>query len=349
MRIKGRAALSNPAGRFARRERELDPGDEAERLPTELHVDVSRKVIAHNRSPDVGFSQSLNPYKGCEHGCIYCYARTTHSYLDLSPGRDFETQLYYKPHAARLLRAELARPDYAVEPLAIGVNTDAYQPIERVLKITRSVLELLLELKHPLTLITKSALILRDLDLLEQLAAERLVAVMVSLTTLDDDLKRRMEPRTAGPQQRLGVVKELSTHRVPVGVMLAPIIPALNDHEIERMAEAAAAHGARSAGYVLLRLPHEVRSLFVEWLREHYPERAEHVLSLLRQMRGGRLNDPRFHSRQRGAGPFADLLHARFERARRANGLVDESLFELDTTAFRRPRMTHAQLDLWGR
>jgi DNA repair photolyase len=349
MRIKGRGALSNPAGRFARRERELDPGDEAERLPTELHVDASRTVIAHNRSPDVGFSQSLNPYKGCEHGCIYCYARTTHSYLDLSPGRDFETQLYYKPHAARLLRAELARPDYAVEPLAIGVNTDAYQPIERVLKVTRSVLELLLELKHPLTLITKSALILRDLDLLEQLAAERLVAVMVSLTTLDDELKRRMEPRTAGPQQRLGVVKELSTHRVPVGVMLAPIIPALNDHEIERMAEAAAAHGARSAGYVLLRLPHEVRSLFVEWLREHYPERAEHVLSLLRQMRGGRLNDPRFHSRQRGAGPFADLLHARFERARRANGLDDESLFELDTTAFRRPGVTHGQLDLWGR
>jgi DNA repair photolyase len=348
MRIKGRGALSNPAGRFARREHELDPGDEPERLPTELHVDASRTIIAHNRSPDVGFSQSLNPYKGCEHGCIYCYARTTHAYLDLSPGRDFETQLYYKPHAAQLLRAELARPDYSVEPLAIGVNTDAYQPIERTLRITRSVLELLLELRHPLTLITKSALILRDLDLLEQLAAERLVAVMVSLTTLDEDLKRRMEPRTAGPQQRLGVVKELSSHGVPVGVMLAPIIPALNDHEIERLAEAAAAHGARAAGYVLLRLPYEVRHLFVEWVREHYPDRAEHVLSLLRQMRGGRLNDPRFHSRQRGAGPFADLLHARFERARRATGLDDETMFELDTNAFRRPRVEKAQLELWG-
>ena len=341
--------MSNPAGRFARRGYEPEQQDEAERLPTQLHVDASRSIIAHNRSRNLGFSQSLNPYKGCEHGCIYCYARTTHAYLDLSPGRDFETQLYYKPHAAKLLRAELARPDYAVEPLALGMNTDPYQPIERTLRITRGVLELLLELKHPVTLITKSALILRDLDLLEQLAAQRLVAVMVSLTTLDEDLKRRIEPRTAGPQQRLGVIKELATHGVPVGVMLAPIIPALNDHELERMAEAAAAHGARVAGYVLLRLPHEVQGLFVEWLREHYPERADHVLSLLQQMRGGRLNDPRFHGRQRGAGPFADLLRARFERARRANGLDNESIFELDTTAFRRPSDDGAQLRAVGR
>jgi DNA repair photolyase len=352
MRIKGRGALSNPAGRFARREYALDsdaPDDGAEHLPTELHIDVARSVIAHNRSPDIPFSQSINPYRGCEHGCIYCYARTTHAYLDLSPGRDFETQLYYKPNAAQLLRAELATATESVTPIALGTNTDPYQPVERQLGITRGILEVLLEVRHPLTIVTKGALILRDIDLLERLAQLRLVAVMVSLTTLDAELKRRMEPRTAGPERRLEVVRELSSAGIPVGVLLAPIIPGLNDHELERMAQRAAEHGARAAGYVLLRLPHEVKPLFVEWLHEHYPDRAEHVLSLLRQMRNGRLNDPRFHDRQRGSGPFADLLHARFQRARRAYGLDGDGTFDLDTKAFRRPKdPAERQLDLWG-
>jgi DNA repair photolyase len=349
MKIKGRGALSNRAGRFAQREYER-PGDDAdgvEPLQTHLHVDVSRSIIARNRSPDLPFSQSINPYRGCEHGCIYCYARPTHSYLDLSPGRDFETQLYYKPQAVQLLRAELARPGYVVSPIALGTNTDPYQPVERKLRITRGILEVLHELRHPLTIVTKGALILRDLDVLARLAADNLVAVMVSLTTLDDDLKRRMEPRTAGPQQRLSVVRELAQAGIPTGVMLAPIIPALNDHELERMAEQAAASGARAAGYVLLRLPHEVKPLFIEWLEEHYPDRAEHVLSLVRQMRGGELNDPRFHNRQRGAGPYAELLRSRFERARRLYGLNDDSAFDLNTSSFRRPRRDDGQLEMF--
>jgi DNA repair photolyase len=222
-----------------------------------------------------------------------------------------------------------------VTPIALGTNTDPYQPIERELEVTRGILEVLLEARHPLTIVTKGALILRDLDLLERLAKLRLVAVMVSLTTLDDDLKRRMEPRTAGPARRLQVIKRLADHGIPVGTMLAPIIPGLNDHELERLAAAAAHHGARTAGYVLLRLPYEVKDLFVEWLREHYPDRAKHVLSLLRQMRGGALNDPRYHERQRGSGPFAELLKARFEKARRAYGLDDDAAFDLDTESFR--------------
>jgi DNA repair photolyase len=353
MKIKGRGALSNPMGRFARRDYERaaqdEPAEEIERLPTTLHVDAARSVIARNRSPDLPFDQSINPYRGCEHGCIYCYARTTHSYLDLSPGRDFETQLYYKPDAARLLRAELAKAR-TITPIALGTNTDPYQPVERELGVTRSILEVLLDARHPLTIVTKGALILRDLDLLEQLAQRRLVAVMISLTTLDSELKRRMEPRTAGPLRRLQVIRELASRAIPVGTLLAPIIPGLNDHELERMAEAAAQHGARAAGYVLLRLPHEVKDLFVEWLHEHYPDRAQHVLSLLKQMRGGALNDPRFHDRQRGSGPFATLLKARFERARRAYGLNADGAFDLDTRSFRPPKDCGAgQLDLLER
>ncbi len=354
--IKGRGALSNPEGRFARRERVPD-GDALDAalleddapvpLRTELHVDAARTIIARNDSPDVGFDQSINPYRGCEHGCIYCYARPSHSYLDLSPGRDFETQIFYKPNAVELLRAELAAPRYAVKPLHIGGNTDPYQPVERKLLVTRGILELLLELRHPLTIITKGGLILRDLDLLEQLAAANLVAVMVSVTTLDDELKRKLEPRTAGPKQRLNVIRELASRGVPTGVMAAPIIPTLNDHEIERILEQAAGAGARSAGYVLLRLPHELKELFEEWLREHYPDRAAHVLSLIRQMHGGSLYDSTFHGRQRGAGPFAALLRARFERARRTFDLDRETV--LDATAFRRPPAPGGQLDLWAR
>jgi DNA repair photolyase len=352
--IKGRGAVSNSAGRFARREHEPDLealaaaalADEAEppRLATTLHIDTARSIIARNRSPDLPFRQSINPYRGCEHGCIYCYARATHSYLDLSPGQDFETQLFYKPDAQQLLRTELAAPGYVASPIALGANTDPYQPVERELRVTRGILELLLAQKHPVTIVTKGSLILRDLDLLAELARHRLVAVNVSVTTLDHDLKRRMEPRTAGPEQRLRMIRALTDAGVPTGVLAAPIIPALNDHELERILEAAARHGAIAAGYVLLRLPHEVKTLFEEWLRAHYPDRAEHVLSLIRQMRNGALYDATFHSRQRGSGPFAGLLQARFARAQRANGLNRE--FELDVAQFTPPRKPSPQLDL---
>jgi DNA repair photolyase len=354
--IKGRGALSNREGRYARRESVPDgdaldaallEGDAPAPPPTEVHVDAARTIIARNHSPDVGFEQSINPYRGCEHGCIYCYARPAHSYLDLSPGRDFETKIFYKPNAAQLLRAELAAPRYEVKPIHIGGNTDPYQPLERKLRSTRAILEVLLELKHPLTLITKGGLILRDLDLLERLAQDDLVSVMVSVTTLDDDLKRKLEPRTASPKQRLNVIRELNAHGVPTGVMAAPIIPTLNDHELERILTEAAAAGARSAGFVLLRLPHELKELFEEWLRVHYPDRAEHVLSLIRQMHGGSLYNSTFHGRQRGAGPFAALLQARFERSRRMLGLNRPTV--LNTAAFVRPPPPGGQLDLWAR
>ncbi|HVY65739.1 MAG TPA: PA0069 family radical SAM protein [Gammaproteobacteria bacterium] len=354
-RIKGRGALSNGAGRFARHELEPDrealaaavaaDPDGAPKLATTVHVDTARSIITRNRSPDLPFNQSINPYRGCEHGCIYCYARATHAYLDLSPGQDFETRIFYKPNARELLRAELAAPGYVASPIALGTNTDPYQPIERELRVMRGILELLVETKHPVTIVTKGSLILRDLDLLAELACQNLVAVNVSLTTLDHDLKRRMEPRTAGPEQRLHMIEALAKAGVPTGVLAAPIIPALNDHELERMLEAAAARGARFAGYVLLRLPHEVEALFVEWLHAHYPDRAEHVLGLLRQMRGGQLDDPAFHSRQRGRGPFAELLRARFERARRSYRLGAD--LALSTALFRAPREAAPQLDLW--
>jgi DNA repair photolyase len=354
-KIKGRGAVSNRDGRFARYEHEPDVDALAEaaaaaedlepdKPATTLHVDSARTIIARNRSPDIGFDQSINPYRGCEHGCIYCYARPTHSYLDLSPGRDFETEIFYKPNAVELLRAELARPGYEPSPIAFGTNTDPYQPVERELRVMRGLLELLLQVKHPLTIVTKGALILRDLDLLRAFAEQELVAVHVSVTTLDDELKRRMEPRTAGPKQRLAMIRQLAAAGVPTGVMAAPVIPALNDHELEGILEAAAANGATGAGYVLLRLPHEVAPLFVEWLHAHYPDRAEHVLSLMRQLRGGALYDSEFGSRQRGFGPFAALLAARFRKASRRLGL--ERAVTLRTDTFSAPRPSRAQLEL---
>jgi len=354
-KIKGRGALSNREGRFARYEREPDVDALAEaaaaaddlepaRPKTTLHIDRARTIIARNASPDIPFDRSINPYRGCEHGCIYCYARATHSYLDLSPGRDFETEIFYKPNAVELLRAELASPSYDVSPIAFGTNTDPYQPVERQLTLTRGLLELLLAHKHPVTIVTKGALILRDLDLLRAFAEQDLVAVHVSVTTLDDELKRRMEPRTAGPKQRLAMIRELSAAGIPTGVMAAPVIPALNEHELESILEAAAENGAGSAGYVLLRLPHEVEPLFVEWLHGHYPDRAEHVLSLLRQLRGGALYDSQFGSRQRGFGPLAALLKARFQKARRRYGLEREVTLRRDK--FLAPRPSRPQLEL---
>jgi DNA repair photolyase len=354
-KIKGRGAISNREGRFARYEREPDvdalaeataaaENPEPSRPETTLHVDRARTIIARNASPDIPFDRSINPYRGCEHGCIYCYARATHSYLDLSPGRDFETEIFYKPNAVELLRAELASPSYDVSPIAFGTNTDPYQPVERRLALTRGLLELLLAHKHPVTIVTKGALILRDLDLLRAFAEQELVAVHVSVTTLDDELKRRMEPRTAGPKQRLAMIRQLSAAGIPTGVMAAPMIPALNDHELEGILQAAAENGAGSAGYVLLRLPHEVEPLFVEWLHGHYPDRAEHVLSLLRQLRGGALYDSQFGSRQRGFGPLAALLRARFQKARRRYGLEREVALRRDK--FLAPRPSRSQLEL---
>jgi DNA repair photolyase len=370
-KIKGRGALSNGEGRFARYEREADlealaaaaaaadagkdargrathgaVADEPESVSpaTTLHIDRARTIIARNNSPDIPFDQSINPYRGCEHGCIYCYARATHSYLDLSPGRDFETEIFYKPNAVELLRAELAHPSYVPSPIAFGTNTDPYQPVERRLELTHALLELLLAHRHPITIVTKGSLILRDLELLRAFAEQELVAVFVSVTTLDNELKRRMEPRTAGPQQRLAMIRQLSAAGIPTGVMAAPVIPALNDHELESILEAAAENGAGSAGYVLLRLPHEVEPLFVEWLRAHYPDRAEHVLSLMRQLRGGTLYESSFGSRQRGFGPLAALLESRFHKARRRYGLEREATLRRDQ--FVAPRRLAPQLEL---
>lgn len=338
---KGRGAVSNPDGRFeSRRHVALDDGwaregeDDGPAPRTVLTPDASRSVIVRNDSPDVPFEQSINPYRGCEHGCVYCFARPTHAYLGLSPGLDFETRIQYKPEAARLLAAELARPGYRCRPIALGVNTDAYQPAERRLRVTRALLEVLAEHRHPVSLITKAALIERDLDLLAPMAAQGLVEAAVSITTLDAGLARRLEPRAASPQRRLEVVERLARAGVPVTVLVAPVIPALTEGEVEGILEAAAARGAAAAGYVMLRLPHEVKDLLREWLEHHAPGRASHVMSLLQAMRGGRDYEARFGTRMRGRGPFAELVSRRFELACRRLGMNAEAR-ELDCSQFR--------------
>ncbi len=339
---KGRGAVTNPAGRFE--STTLTPEDDGwgsldAPLPnpaTTLIAEFPRHAITTNRSPDVPFDQSLNPYQGCEHGCIYCFARPAHAYLNLSPGLDFETRIFHKPGLAALLAREISSPRYVCKVLHIGGNTDPYQPAERKLRSTRAVLELLLERRHPLSIITKGALILRDLDLLRALAERQLVSVFISITSLDETLKRTLEPRAASPQARLRVVRELTSAGVPVGVMMAPVIPALTDHEIERLLEAAAAAGARRAAFLLLRLPFEVASLFENWLREHYPARADRVLNHVRDMHGGRLNDPRFGHRMRGEGAYAAMVAARFAGACRRLGLNQDAAPKLDTQQFLR-------------
>jgi len=342
---KGRGATFNPPVRFDKASSEAF-GDgwntlaaefgELPPLPTTLSRDASRSVIAYNTSPDIGFDRAVNPYRGCEHGCIYCYARPTHAYLGLSPGLDFETKLLFKPEVAELLEKELRKPGYVPRPLALGSNTDPYQPVERTLKLTRSVLEVLDRFNHPCTIVTKSAGVLRDLDILERMAKRRLVSVCISVTTLEPALARTMEPRAPTPARRLCAVAELTRAGIPTGVLAAPMIPGLNDAEMERILEAAARAGARSAGYVLLRLPHELRQMFEAWLNEHAPDRAKHVLSLIRQTRGGQLNDARFGHRFSGSGAYADLLARRFERAARQWGFT-ESRVGLDCSAFRVP------------
>jgi DNA repair photolyase len=348
---RGRGARSNPDNRFAEHAHELvDDGwgsldAEAPPLRTVLGKDTSRTVISYNRSPDVGFDRSINPYRGCEHGCVYCFARPTHAYLGLSPGLDFESRLFYKPDAAHLLRAELAAPKYRCAPIAVGINTDAYQPVERRLRITRAVLEVLRECRHPFTIVTKSALVERDLDILAEMAQEHLVQVMVSVTTLRHALARKLEPRAAAPKRRLQTIARLSAAGVPVGVLVAPLIPVLTDSELETILTQAREAGAVSAGYVLLRLPHEVKDLFREWLTEHEPTKAGHVMQRIRDSRGGKDYDAAFGTRMRGTGLFADLIAQRFRAAYARLGFGGGP--ELDCSRFRASRAERPQLELF--
>jgi DNA repair photolyase len=347
---RGRGATFSPDNRYSAHMHEaLDDGwgnldAPREPLRTTLTLDTSRTVIAYNDSPDVGFDRSINPYRGCEHGCVYCFARPSHAWLGLSPGLDFESRLFYKPEAPVLLKRELAARGYRPAPIAVGINTDAYQPVERKLGITRRILELLVECRHPFSIVTKSALIERDLDLLKAAAAQQLVSVAFSITTLDRALARRMEPRAAAPQRRLAAINALSSAGVPVSVLVAPVIPVLTDGELEKILNAAHAAGARSAGYGLLRLPHELKELFEAWLSAHEPHKAAHVMNRLRDMRGGKDYDSRFGVRMRGTGDYADLIAKRFDIARRKLGFSDFP--PLDATQFRAPRSA-LQLDLF--
>ncbi len=338
--IRGRGATANPEGRFEALARESEDdgwSSRVEPLPprpaTVVTVERAKRVLSRHDSPDLNFTQSVNPYRGCEHGCIYCYARPSHAYLGLSPGLDFETRLFAKEGAAGLLRAEIARPGYACEPINIGSNTDGYQPLERERRITRSLIELFHETSHPVGIVTKNALVERDLDLLAPMAAKGLVAVSISVTTLDNGLACRMEPRASAPRRRLEAVCRLAEAGVPVGVNVAPVIPFLTDHEVESIVEAAAEAGARWASWTLLRLPWEVKDLFREWLEAHVPLKAAHVMSRVHEMRGGRDNDPRFGTRMTGEGLLADLLRRRVERARRRHGLA-KGPPALDATRF---------------
>jgi DNA repair photolyase len=322
-----------------------DPEAEPPPVPIRYYDDPTRSILATNDSPDVPFDVSLNPYRGCLHGCVYCFARPTHEYLGFSAGLDFETRIAVKRQAPRLLREALCAPGWRPRTIGLGAVTDAYQPIERRLGITRGCLEVLSELCNPVAIVTKSALVTRDVDLLRELARHDAAAVYVSLTTLDERLARLMEPRAAPPRRRLAAIETLASAGVPVGAMLAPIVPALNDHEIPALVEAAAGAGARCARPILLRLPHGLGSLFEDWLERHFPERRAKVLGRIRAMRGGRLNDPRFHERMRGSGLFAEQSHALFELARRRAGLPREGP-RLSAAAFRRPG--GSQLDLFA-
>jgi DNA repair photolyase len=351
---KGRGAGLNPEGRFekARRESYDDGWDtpEEELPPLKTHVTIERvkSIISRNDSPDVGFSQSINPYNGCEHGCVYCYARPSHAYRNLSPGIDFETRLFAKVNAAERLREELSRPGYRCSVIALGANTDPYQPIEKEHKITRGILEVLAEFNQPVGIVTKNAMVERDLDILVPMAQKGLASVFISVNNLDHDLARRLEPRASAPARRLLAMRRLSDAGVPVGVLCAPVIPFLTDHQIEPVLEAAWEHGARKAGYVLMRLPWEVKELFQDWLERHYPLKARHVMSRVHVMRGGRDNDPNFGSRMVGQGELAKLLGQRFEKACERIGFnAPERNRPLDTTQFRAQPLQADQMSLF--
>ena len=313
------------------------------RLRTEVTVERPRTIIARNASPDIGFDRSINAYRGCEHGCIYCYARPSHAYHDLSPGLDFETKLFAKPDAAALLRGELAKKNYSVAPIVMGTNTDPYQPIEKDWRITRQVLEVLVETRHPTFITTKSDRILRDIDLLADLARDNLVAVMISVTTLDPKVARTLEPRAPHPERRMEAIAQLAQAGIPVTANMSPIIPAINDHEIESVVARVAAAGARDINYILVRLPHEVAPLFRAWLDAHHPDRAAQVMAIIRDLRGGRDNDPNFGSRMRGQGVWADLIRSRFVKARKKAGFGDDRL-TLRTDLFHPPEGAQLRL-----
>lgn len=341
--IKGRGSVSNEESRFLPTKTvAVDDGwnQPGEQLPTspnpatQLYVDRTKRLITRNKSPDIPFDQSINPYKGCEHGCIYCYARPTHAYLDLSPGLDFETKIFRKSDPRLHLEEELAKSNYVCSVIAMGTNTDPYQPLERSQGVTREILETLLEYKHPVSIVTKSTLVLRDLDLLVPLAEMGLVHVNVSVTTLDSGLKTKLEPRTAGPAARLRTIAELRAAGVPTGAMVAPIIPFINDQEIEALVGAVAGAGAMAARYVLLRLPLEVKPLMEEWLAHHFPQRADRVMAAIRETRGGKAYRSGWHKRMVGEGQIAELIAARFRRAVKANGLTNDRLSPLHTNLF---------------
>ena len=353
---KGRGATLNGAGRFESTDAAwFDDGwseDEAieraaKRPKTVIHIETARSIISHNESPDLRFDQSINPYRGCEHGCIYCYARPTHSYLNLSPGMDFETQIFAKRNAADVLRKELAKRGYKASAINLGANTDPYQPIEKTERITRAVIEVLAECNHPLTIVTKNALICRDIDLLAPMAAKKLVNVFISISQLDNDLTRILEPRASTPANRLRAVRELTDAGIATTVLVAPIIPFINDEFIERVLEASKDAGAVCASYTVVRLPYEVKDLFKDWLATHFPDRAEHVMNRIRDMKGGRENVSDFGERMRGTGIFADLIRQRFRKTCARLGLSATNLPELDLTQFAPPREAAAQQSLF--
>ncbi len=349
---KGRGAVTNQSGRFETERRvAFDDGwGTADRPPmpltTRLSVDATRTIIARNDSPDIAFDRSINPYRGCEHGCVYCYARPSHAYLGLSPGLDFESRIFYKPQAAALLAAELGKKGYNCRPIALGSNTDPYQPAERKLGITRAILEVLRDFRHPVTIVPKSALVQRDIGILAEMAAQRLAMVSVSITPLDRALARSMEPRAATPERRLETIAALAAAGVPTAVMAAPMIPALNDSELEQILERARGAGALAAHYTMLRLPLELKALFKEWLEQHAPQKSRHVLSLVAQSHGGRLYDSAWSKRMTGGGPYAEMLSARFDRACRRLGFAPRNIQTLDASRFRPPPRPGDQLSL---
>ena len=353
--LRGRGALSNHVGRYEKQARVLvddgwDDGWRAEDdspppLRTEVIQDATRSIITSNKSPDLSFDRSINPYRGCEHGCIYCFARPTHAYLGLSPGADFESRLFAKPNAAELLARELSAPGYVPRVIAMGTNTDPYQPLEKKMRITRSILEVLRDFRHPVAIVTKSPLILRDLDIQSEMAGMGLAKAALSVTTLDRHLARTMEPRAGTPARRLQAIAGLAEAGIPAGVMFAPAIPALNDHEMEAVLAAAAEAGARSAGYVLLRLPLEIKDLFREWLDAQVPGRAKHVMALIRQMRGGKDYDSQWNTRMKGTGPYAQMMARRFQLAVKKLGL-NQTARPMAINNFRRPPRIGDQLSL---
>lgn len=354
MNIKNRGALSNPPGRFEILTNEFYddgwdhfPEEDLPKLPTTYSKESAKSIITRNDSPDIGFDQSINPYRGCEHGCIYCYARPAHAYMNLSPGLDFETKIFYKENSDQLLEKEINKPKYICKPIVIGANTDPYQPIENKLKITQKILQIMFDYNHPITIITKNSLIIRDIDLLSAMAKKNLVRVAISITTLSPQLKTILEPRTSTPKARLRIIHEFNKANIPTIIMAAPIIPHINDFELENILKEASKAGAIHAAYTLIRLPHEVKEIFKEWLNKHFPNRAEHVMSIIKQMRGGKEYDSTFGKRMIGDGNFAKLLAARFKLACKRYGLNLQKYASLDCSLFKPSRPQNKQIEFW--